>query len=279
LAGAVVKLTVIYIISPGHSGSTLLDLLVASHSRVVTVGEATNLSASRRDPLTMRCTCGSGTLRHCAFWAAVDAELQRTAGLTLERLDLRSADPRLFSTHNRALFAAVANVSGQRMIVDSSKSPSRLERLFGLDGLDVRPVQLRRAPQGVVYSNVKKGRSWIRYALAYGLHYVRADRVLKQRNFHRIEYESLATDPCATLASLMDWLGLPFEERQLAWRDHPHHSVAGNRMRLGPLSEISLDDSWKTGLSPLQKLGTSVLAGRGLAHAAQLAARLRRHQS
>ena len=257
-------LTIVYIASPGHSGSTLLDLLVSSHSQVTTIGEAKVLSPSRGRPVAdYKCTCGAVGLRACAFWAAVEARLIATAGLTLDALDVESPDPQQFARHNLALFDSVATVSGRRIIVDSSKSPLRLERLLALNEVAVRPIQLRRAPSGVVYSNVKKGHSWMRHALAYGRHYRRVDRALRGRDAYRLQYESLAADPQATLMPLMAWLGLTFEPGQLVWRDQPHHSIAGNHMRLGSDRDIRVDQRWKTELSTLQRVGTAVLSRAG----------------
>ena len=268
------RLRLVYILCPGHSGSTLLDLLIASHSQIATIGEAKILTPSRGVASRRRCTCGVKGLLRCAFWSAVDARLREATGMRLDDLNVEDPDPRRFAHDNLALLSSVAAVSGRTILVDSSKSPSRLKRLFALSEIDVRPIQLRRAAGGVVYSNVKKGRSWPGYALDYARHYARTAGLLAGRDAHHLRYEALASNPAPTLASVMDWLNLEFEERQLSWRDQSHHSLAGNHMRLRSNGEIRLDEAWRSRLSTVQKLGTALLSTPGAGYAAVLVERL-----
>ena len=122
------RLKIIYIASLGHSGSTLLDLLISGHPDVVSIGEAKNLNP-RTSP-TIDCACPAKRLRDCPFWKRVDARLQRRASLRFRDLDLASADAATFLAHNVAFFGAVSELTGRRIIVDSSKSSSRLARLL-----------------------------------------------------------------------------------------------------------------------------------------------------
>ena len=52
----------------------------------------------------------------------------------------------------RPLYRAIATVTGARVIVDSSKLPSYLAVLRGVDGLDVRTVHLVRDPRAAAFS-------------------------------------------------------------------------------------------------------------------------------
>lgn len=58
----------IYICSAAHSGSTLLDLLLGSHSRVASLGEISKLP--KNIALNTRCSCGK-PVRSCSFWQEV----------------------------------------------------------------------------------------------------------------------------------------------------------------------------------------------------------------
>lgn len=58
----------VYICSAGHSGSTLLDLLLGTHSNVETVGEISHLS--KNIALNTKCTCGM-PVRSCDVWGEV----------------------------------------------------------------------------------------------------------------------------------------------------------------------------------------------------------------
>jgi len=55
----------IFICSAGHSGSTLLDILLGSHERGFSLGEITQLP--KNIALDSRCSCGN-TISQCEFW-------------------------------------------------------------------------------------------------------------------------------------------------------------------------------------------------------------------
>ncbi|MFK5893320.1 MAG: sulfotransferase [Pseudomonadota bacterium] len=59
---------VVYICSAGHSGSTLLDMLIGSHSKITSLGEISQLPKNLS--LNTDCTCGK-KVKHCEFWDKV----------------------------------------------------------------------------------------------------------------------------------------------------------------------------------------------------------------
>jgi len=70
----------LYILAAGHSGSTLLNLILGSHSRAVAVSELTNLPVNiARNEV---CTCGQA-LHDCAFWRAVAAQIESQRGIDI----------------------------------------------------------------------------------------------------------------------------------------------------------------------------------------------------
>ena len=152
---------VAYITCRGHSGSTLLDLLISGHGRAVSVGEAKCFSAG--NDLSTRCTCGSSSIRECPFWLRVDAAMRRDSDLGLAELDLGNEDPATFVSHNVALFSAVVAVTGKSIVVDSSKNVDRLERLIACESLDVIPIRLVRVPKGSSSpTSGRDGTGWMR---------------------------------------------------------------------------------------------------------------------
>lgn len=71
------KPTVIYICSAGHSGSTLLDMLLGTHSSIFSLGEISHLP--KNIALDTACSCGKH-IKNCAFWQLVASDIkQRTA--------------------------------------------------------------------------------------------------------------------------------------------------------------------------------------------------------
>lgn len=87
--------TILYITGRGHAGSTLLDLLISSHSEVTSVGEL-NLTPQNAGRNT-ECTCGAARISVCKFWLGVDSEIRRSTGITLDSIDVLSEDPGTFA--------------------------------------------------------------------------------------------------------------------------------------------------------------------------------------
>ena len=237
----------------GRSGSTLLDLIISSHSQVTSLGEIHLLSSWRRispqTSLEHRCTCGAKPILDCLFWQ----EVEHCSGISLQELDMDSKDPVIFKQHNQAIFQAAATVSGSEFIIDSSKDILRLEKLVTIKELNIKPIHIVRHPGGVVYSNIKSGKNWLTVTREYTNSIMHTRRFLKNRHFFTIYYEELASAPQQTLAELMKWLELPFEDTQLNWKSAPHHQMAGNNMRFSEDSQIKLDNEWEKKLSWIQK--------------------------
>lgn len=248
---------VICIVSMGHSGSTLLDLLLSGHPDVVGVGEVKNLSPAKAPETD--CCCGKHVW-DCPFWDRVAGVLSEKSALPFRELDLESRDDGTFAAHNHAFFSAVAEVAGRRIIVDSSKGVRRARRLLATSHFDVAPIHLVRGAHGVVYSHLKRGRRrWIAESRSYARRLRWTREQLRGVDHALVRYEDLAMDPIRTLSTLMPRLGLGFQRRQLDWSARERHDAGGNPMRLGSVS-VRLDRGWKRGLTVRQKLGISVFS-------------------
>jgi hypothetical protein len=253
---------VIYVAGAGHSGSTLLDVLLASHSRVASVGEIKTVGR----PPARRCTCGVRPWSACPFWSEVDDLVRKRVGRSLPELDLGGADPERFARDNRAVFRAVTEVSGRDVVVDSSKSVGRLVALLGVPGLAVLPVHVRRHPAAVAHSHRRKGRSGLRGAWHLRRRTEAVRRALAGREHRVVHYESLVAHPTSALLRVLAPLGLAVEPGQLDWGRHERHNLGGNRMRHGRSTAIRLDREWETALHPLQQRAYAWL-GRSRSHA------------
>lgn len=242
--------TIVCITAVGHSGTTLLDLILSSHSAVTSVGEAIKLP----EKLDARCTCRAKSMRICPLWSAVDRLLRRDQELGLDDLDLDAGDRETLLAHNRMFYRAVSEASGRPFIVDSSKRRLRVAAMLESGQFDVRPIHLIRSPFGVTFSNMKKGRPWFHHARHYWHNVHETKRFLRRYDHAVVRYEQLAADPEGVLGPLMRWLGLSFQPGQLAWAEAEHHNIGGNRMRFGTDSTIRLDEKWRKALTPGQKL-------------------------
>ena len=169
--------TVLYLGGAGRSGSTLLERMLGQLPDVVAVGEIVHLV--RRGLLDDEdCGCGC-PFSVCPFWTKVGehafgglAHRRRGAALgsrpARRRPQPRRAGPRdrrvgafraALARHTErlgSLYRAVAEVSGARVIVDSSKHVSTALVLRRTAGVDLHVVHLVRDSRGVAHSWTKE---------------------------------------------------------------------------------------------------------------------------
>lgn len=88
----------LYICGAGHSGSTLLDMLLGSHPRVASLGEIINLPMDWAT--NNRCTCGA-PMRDCGLWSEVVRDFERRHGIDM------AANP--YSLNLGPIYAAVGD--------------------------------------------------------------------------------------------------------------------------------------------------------------------------
>lgn len=253
--GEAAPLHILYITSRGHSGSTLLDLLISGHSAVTSVGEIKMLASAEVG--RKLCSCHGLEPRCCPYWQEVEDHLIASAGLHFIDLSLEGDDLEIVHRHNLALFNSVSVVSGCRTIVDSSKNLSRLVGLLNAvdryGGMVLTPIHLHRESLGLAHSYVKGclvKSSGDLAVLCYHHcnNFYRTNELLRGRPSLFVRYERLAASPRRELMRIMLGLGLEFEEIQMDWGGGPRRNIHGNDMRFKAGGPIRLDRSWRRGL-------------------------------
>lgn len=280
-------------VGSGRSGSTLLDILLGQIEGVFSTGELHSLWwAGILEG--RRCGCGLA-VTDCPVWRGVIARSSsdgshRSDALEVTRLqrsvpgpvgawflargrgrasgDLDRYGRRLVETYRR-----IAETSGARVVVDSSKHPAVGALLPRLAGIRPYFVHLVRDPRGVAHSWRRRkpatdrygtlemerfyaGASAGRWVLEQG-----AGRALCRANPNsslELRYEDLARDPVSAVGRILALVGE--EPGPAAVLGSPRvdirttHTVSGNPVRLhaGPL-RISLDDEWRTAMPPVRR--------------------------
>jgi hypothetical protein len=248
-----------------------------------------------------RCGCGA-RFSQCAFWRRVGAlAFGGWHNVDVDRVHyLRAAVertrhiPRLataveapdevheYAEYYTRVYAAAAEVSGARVVVDSSKHSALAHVLRWSAGLDLRVVHVVRDARGVAYSWTKTvrrpetdgaeemtryspGRSallWNAHNAAFGLLARRGVAV------RRIRYEEFLADPRAALTALAAFADVPIGDDDLGFL-HPGgadlkvgHSAAGNPMRftVGRLP-LRRDDAWVRQLPRSQRRLVGAVCG------------------
>jgi len=167
--------TVLYIGGFGRSGSTLLAYLLGQLDGYVVAGE---LKYVWQNGVKDNELCGCGVpFSDCPFWqdvgqaafggwneVDVDDVLALQSRVTsarsvLARLAHRKASPDFarLSLLLRLLYQAILDVSGGRVVVDTSKTPVEALMLASSPGIDCRVIHLVRDSRGVAFSWAKTG--------------------------------------------------------------------------------------------------------------------------
>ena len=226
---------VVFIASLGHSGSTLLDLILGSHPAVVGLGEvgrsAAPAGAGPGDGSPV-CSCGRPAAE-CDFW-----------GRVLPRLAAEpAADER--RRYEIVLDGFAAQFGADRIAVDSSKYLSWLGILAGLDDIDLRVLFLVRDVRSFAISeidNVDRKRATGRAYRGTGgftafrrwhAENLKMARFLAARGlpFLRVGYEELCLAPGQTVPRICRFLDVPYEPAMLELARSSSHVLRGNRMR------------------------------------------------
>lgn len=228
---------VLYIMGAGRSGSTILDILLSQHERIVGVGELVRFLRpdwNEEEP----CSCGSPSFS-CAFWAKVQqhestdpsipnpfatwrelaADYERIRHAPTLALARSSASSNRFNAYAQLtteLFETIADEAGCDTVVDSSKSPARALALSMIPEIDLRVIHLIRDPLGTAISFAREwpkdvsggvqktlGRvSPLRSAMRWTATNLAAELVharLGGRRSIRLRYEDLMRDPKGAL--------------------------------------------------------------------------------
>ena len=143
---------VIYVMGAGRSGSTALEAMLGDHDDAVAVGELDNVFGSHWNE-QIHCSCGlQGS--NCDVWQNIQTRFCELTGLRSfaehnelkQRFELFNArrglglpqwlrmslaekapdqDAELWKSRSVAIYQAIADVTGKRVIIDSSKSALR----------------------------------------------------------------------------------------------------------------------------------------------------------
>ena len=290
-------MNIVYIVGDGRSGSTLFDRMLGQLRGFHSGGELARFW--RFGPLENRiCSCGY-LFEDCPFWCQVtglaprlrDRSLAEQAVAFQQKMSGRHAWrllsrpgrrtvtgslPSGYLESVRSLYQAVADVTGARTIVDSSKEPGHLAVVGPAWGPSVRVIHLVRDPRAVVYAWSRQpgpdpdGRTamprvaTVKAALLWDLVNLAAEAVSSdQPSWLRVRYEDLVWNPDAVAGRLRTELGLDVGtvlgergERMVELPDA--HILSGNPMRFhhGQV-RVAEDLAWRR----LMRRGSAVLAG------------------
>ena len=277
--------TLVYILAPSYTGSTLLTFLLSQHGNIATIGE---LKATARGDLdTYFCSCGL-LQRECGFWKKVTKEMQE-AGTSFNLYDfgthfcvdtpvcdrlfragirgrsfeavrnlmlqcLPGCRRRLYEVweQNRQIIDVICNLQEGEVFLDASKDPIRLKLLHLAGYWNLKVIYLIRDGRGATSSYMRHySVSMETAAKEWRYTHQECDRMVRglgNDKYIKIHYEELCEKPEATMARICDFLGLGADSNSLRLKSSEHH-ILGNQMRLKSTDRIRLDERWKDTLT------------------------------
>lgn len=281
---------VLYIGGWGRSGSTLLATQLGSLPGYVAVGELRYVwqAGAIADEL---CSCGQA-FSSCPFWRRVGEvayggweRIDADEVIALEAAVLRHRNvPRLIAAGGGGehaegirryaeltgrLYAAIAEVAGAEVVVDSTKNPPYAFFLRRVPGIRLAVAHLVRDSRGAAFSWAKRllrpevqggapayfeefsplraAVRWSECNLSFDLLGLLATPVA------RLRYEALAERPGREIGRMLLRLGQPPVGPALAALDGgrvdaaDQHTIRGNPMRFACGSQrVSADEAWRT---------------------------------
>jgi hypothetical protein len=196
----------VFILCPGHSGSTLIDLVLGSHSKCHSLGEFIHVEAFlSRGEICHVCT---GV---CKFW-----ETFRTCHTGTD------------TTVHKAAHRATRG----KILIDSSKTVSWFYKTIKDNpDMDFQIIRLVRSCYGAMLShkfkkqflNTNAIERWVRATKRFDICCKRfEDKVLTVR------YEDFCTHPARVAKRMCGFIGLKYQPQMLQFWKHKHHPCGGN---------------------------------------------------
>jgi hypothetical protein len=283
-------ITVLFVTGWCRSGSTVFGNTLAEVPSVFHTGELRFLwqNGVLGTGTNRRCGCGTD-LVDCPLWSkVVEAGRPADRSLVEHAKDvvrwqhdcrtrhtgkvLRRPPENGWPTTLAATYQAIADQTGASVIVDSSKYASDAAVATHLKDIRTFQVQLVRDPRAVAYSWLKpKDYTGRRNALNstwfwLGFNHA-AEQVRKARpnDGFCLRYEDMVADPRAAVEKTLRLLDLPVAANPVSDDGGvelgPNHTVTGNPNRFERgRTRLSLDTRWHTGLKPVDRLASTVLA-------------------
>ena len=289
------------IVGAGHSGSTLLDMILGGHSSICSVGEISHWDQYLNNEHV--CSCGS-PIDSCIFWkqiadnwrdylqtrrplASTTDTRSNTVSGVVNRVRYRSSllFTLLFPVHRQRqvmdallpeyaqraenileLYDRVREFSTKPVICDSSKAVYRFRLLHAHRPDQSKAIFLTRDGRAVASSHFKRrGQPVEATARRWQLANRYTEYMLRTLPEHaviHVRYEELCREPETTLKRICNFLECQFEPEMIQFTGSKQHNIGGNRMRLSGLSEIKEDIKWRSILSREQINAFEKIAGK-----------------
>jgi len=282
------KIKVLYIAGLGHSGSTLIDLILGSSKNAFSLGEIEFFEDYYFERKKLKnvchpsnnCLCGKN-LKKCKFWSPIIND-DRINSL-FPYIPLKGERKKMvFNTFFGVPKISFGKFSDEEfykdiliqankiknnnvdILIDSSKDFRRLSYLSKLKSIDLHVIHLVRDSRGVVSSNIKWNNRW-HYALFYWFFMNCLFKLFIRKNIPKskslmLSYDMFAMQPDKYLKILVDKFGLDINLDTYIndVNKEKFHQVGGNPINFKKIDRIKYDRSWKKRLPVWMKVFVTI---------------------
>ena len=290
------KIHVIYVAGVGRSGSTIVDRVLGTLDNVSSFNEIYRLFLEGVIENNL-CACNAH-FNDCDFWKKIMTEVVDSPEHAKHIMELHESIDHsrhflrlYFKRYNREfgkdleeyrewlrkLYFNLAEQSGNNIIVDSSKVPTRALILNDIPGIEVHVVHLVRDVRAVVNAwqkqkhNPAAGHSLPIYSPYRTIAFWCTRNILsellgRRMSYHRVLYEDFGLKPQQTLQGLVDSIE-PLKGQQLNFlpdgsiKLHSLHTIGGNPDRFtSGATHLRLDTKWIESLAAKTKRLAAIIA-------------------
>lgn len=264
----------IYIAGYGHSGTTILDLILGNHPQIRSLGEVSNLFEFISEDRA--CSCGQ-TLENCGIWSNVLREIEAIGDRSWTEINNISRmvengkvrDAPSISTYKKIWSHVVKSVSSEdreiKYVVDSSKTTyNNRYRVQILNGVtETKIIYVIRDPRAVLWSALRKKKrmksantNWKSMVVArtlFGWLYSNmiALKLRKDESYSvlTVNYESLVKNVEFELERIsrhlsVDFKGLIESVKVNGIQTGHNHLIGGNRLKKSDSIYLQHDDEF-----------------------------------
>ena len=263
--------------------------LLAQYDRIVALGEVRRLGGLMRGGSL--CSCGS-PVQKCPFWSTVlevkvpdegkNLHLEPVSGLArkLETIllivlsvtrwlrfpTLMSSTSRKYVTSIFAIYRKAAISQSASIVIDTSKLPFNLLRLWVVSAENIVPVFMVRDGRAVIYSMMRRTGIDSCQASIMWRRSIRSLLLVKRLVAPRssfLRYEDLCKDNHKAIAPILNSMGHQANKSKCLGIEH---HIVGGSPSIGsydlPVIHVNEDLQWKRGLSSEDLLNFELIAGK-----------------
>lgn len=240
--------TVIFINSLSHSGSTLLDIVLGGHSKLVGLGEIGSVLRISPEQIsrTRNSTCSCGKcVNECSFWGGVLPELFKHKEISFD------------DKYRIVLNRFWEKYDDDCILVDSSKNSPYLQILLNNPNIQVKVIHLIKDVRAYTISqidNLKRKNKKIGFLpqlslfLKWHKNNNKIIKFLKKKDIEHITigYEHLCLQTENVIENLCNFMNITSEKEMISLSNSNSHVIRGNRMRHQPdkRKKIIYDHRW-----------------------------------